>query len=74
VPTSFGPGGIVWSSTTVHLRVGDLTPPFVLAYVDIDGGPRVLARIVGATEVHAGGVVRFVGEDHGDLLVEAVVS
>jgi uncharacterized OB-fold protein len=58
----------------VHLRIGDLAPPFVLAYVDIDGGPRVLARIVDAIEVAAGGAVRFVGDDNGDLLVEAVAS
>jgi len=74
MPKSFGPGGTVWSSTTVHLRIGDLAPPFVLAYVDINDGPRVLARIVGATEVPAGGGVRFVGDDNGDLLVEAVAS
>jgi len=73
-PKSFGPGGTVWSSTTVHLRIGDLAPPFVLAYVDIDGGPRVLARIVDAIEIPAGGAVRFVGDDNGDLLVEAVAS
>lgn len=73
-PKSFGPGGTVWSSTTVHLRIGGLAPPFVLAYVDIDGGPRVLARMIDAIEVPAGGAVQFVGDDNGDLLVKAVAS
>jgi hypothetical protein len=58
----------------VHLRIGDIAPPFVLAYVDIDCWPRVLAPIVAAIEDPAGGVVRIVGNDHGDLLVEAVAS
>lgn len=64
----------MWSSATVHLRIGDLVPPFVLAYVDVDGGPRVLARVVDAIEIPAGGAVRFVGDDNGDLLVAAVAS
>lgn len=71
-PRPFGPGGTVWSSTTVHLRIGDLAPPFVLAYVDIDDGPRILARVVDGVEVPAGSAVRITGAEDGDVLVEAV--
>lgn len=40
----FGPEGTVWSSTIVHLELDGLEPPYGLAYVDLDGGPRVLAH------------------------------
>jgi len=63
---------VVWSSATVHLRIGELAPPFVLAYIDVDAGPRVLAQVVGGNEVTAGGLVRFTGEENGNLTVKAV--
>ncbi len=63
---------MVWSSATVHLRIGELTPPFVLAYIDVDAGPRVLAQVVGGNEIPAGGLVRFTGEENGNLTVKAV--
>lgn len=62
----------MWSSTTVHLRIGDLTPPFVLAYFDLDDGPRVLARVTDGVEIPAGGAAQLIGDDNGDLLIEAV--
>jgi hypothetical protein len=62
----------VWSSTTVHLRIGNLAPPFVLAYFDVDDGPRVLARVIDGVEIPAGGAAQLVGDDNGDLLVKAV--
>ena len=34
----------------MRLPVPGRTPPYALAYVDIDDGPRVLAHIVGATD------------------------
>lgn len=44
--TSFFPAsGTVWASTLLHIGVGDRTPPFAFAYVDLDGGPRVLAPL-----------------------------
>ena len=72
IATDFGPTGVVWSSATVHLRIGELTPPFVLAYIDVDAGPRVLAQVVGGNEIPAGGLVRFTGEENGNLTVKAV--
>jgi uncharacterized protein len=68
-PTRFGPGGIVWSSATVHLRVGHRPPPFTLAYVDLDGGPRVLARLQPDVELACGIRVQIVGTDEGDVVV-----
>ncbi|SDG80136.1 Zn-ribbon domain-containing OB-fold protein [Pseudonocardia oroxyli] len=43
-PARFGPGGTVWSATVVRIPVADRTPPYALAYVDLDDGPRVLAH------------------------------
>ena len=41
--------GVVYSHTTVHRgeRAYAKRPPFVLAYVELDEGPRVLTNIVG---------------------------
>lgn len=50
----FGPEGSVWSFTTVHVEGGgDGPPPYTLAYVDLDAGPRVLLRISGEPGVGA---------------------
>lgn len=68
-PTRFGPGGSVWSSATVHLRVGHRSPPFTLAYVDLDDGPRVLARLRPDVELACGVRVQIVGTDEGDVVV-----
>jgi uncharacterized OB-fold protein len=42
----FGPVGTIWATTRVHVPafVGD-DVPYVLAYVDLDDGPRVLLRL-----------------------------
>jgi uncharacterized protein len=45
-PARFGPGGVVWSYTVVHIPAepgGEA--PYVLGYVDLDDGPRVLLRL-----------------------------
>jgi uncharacterized OB-fold protein len=44
---SFGPTGEVWSSTVVRIPIPGRQPPFGLAYVDLDDGPRVLAHVPG---------------------------
>jgi uncharacterized OB-fold protein len=41
---AFGPDGTVWASTVVHLELPELTPPYGLAYVDLDKGPRILVQ------------------------------
>ena len=45
---SFGPGGTVWSATVVRIPVPGRTPPYGLAYVDLDDGPRILAHTRGS--------------------------
>lgn len=45
-PAAFGPRGTVWSSTVVRVPVAGLEPPYGLAYVDLDDGPRVLVRTI----------------------------
>lgn len=53
-PARFGPGGVVWASTVVRITVGDREPPYGLAYVNLDDGPRVLAHIAGTEPVAVG--------------------
>lgn len=77
-PVAHGPGGVVWASALVHLQVGDRTPPFLLAYVDLAGsdgmpGPRVLARVVAEAELPPGTPVAITRTDGGDIVVEAVL-
>lgn len=71
-PATFGPGGVVWSSTVVRIPVPGRTPPYGLAYVDLDDGPRVLAHVVGTADpLPLGTRVRLLGpSDAGDLQVE----
>jgi uncharacterized OB-fold protein len=70
----FGPGGRVYSSTVVRIAVGDRIPPYALAYVDLDDGPRVLAHVVGddPTAPAVGSRVRLTGPISGDVAVEVV--
>jgi uncharacterized protein len=72
--TTFGRGGAVWSSTVVRVAVPGRTPPYGLAYVDLDDGPRVLAHVdagVDATErLTPGTRVRLTGATpDGDVRV-----
>lgn len=70
-PKKFGPLGTVWSSTVFRVPLPDRTPPWVLAWVDLDGGPRILAHVEGDAErVAIGSRVELVGETvQGDPLV-----
>lgn len=73
--TEFGPGGTVWSSTLVHIPVGSWKPPYALAYIDLDQGPRVLAHLDAPMTLRVGTRVRIVGSDEGgDLIVAAETS
>jgi uncharacterized OB-fold protein len=69
-PARFGPGGTVWASATIHLPVDHREPPFTVAYVDLDRGPRVLTLVKGADSLSPETRVRLVGELQGDLVVE----
>lgn len=67
----FAPTGAIWSSTVVHIRVLTRKAPFALGYVDLDDGPRVMARLA-VPEVHSPGTrVEVVRIEHGDLVAEA---
>ena len=43
--TRFGPAGVVWATTTIHIAQGERSEPYMLAYVDLDDGPRMLAHV-----------------------------
>ncbi|HEY0398093.1 MAG TPA: OB-fold domain-containing protein [Acidimicrobiia bacterium] len=64
-PASFGPGGTVWAGTVVHLPVGHWKPPFGLASVDLDDGPRILAHVTEPLVLPVGSRVRLVGAADG---------
>lgn len=44
-PTEFGPGGTVFAATVLRVPVPGRTPPYALAYIDLDDGPRILAHV-----------------------------
>lgn len=44
-PCGFGPGGSVFSSTMLEIPMPGRPPPTCLAYIDLDDGPRILARV-----------------------------
>lgn len=71
-PAMFGPGGVVWASTVVRVPVPGRTPPYGLAYVDLDDGPRVLAHVLADDDVHTpapvGARVRLVDRTRDDDL------
>lgn len=69
-PAAFGPLGTVWSSTRVQIPVGRWTPPYVLAYVDFDEGPRLLVHVDTPQALRAGTRVCITGADEGgDVMV-----
>ena len=69
-PAGFAPTGRVWSSTVVGIPVTTRRPPFGLAYVDLDGGPRVLVHLAEPAVLPAGTRVRIIGTDQGDLVAD----
>lgn len=64
-PSSFPLTGRVWSATLIHIPVGERLPPFGLAYVDVDDGPRVLAHCADEKPLEVGArvTIREVGDD-----------
>lgn len=70
----FGPRGTVWSSTVVRVPVPGRTPPYAMAYVDLDDGPRVLAHVAGPPERLGVGarVILAPKGTEGDVMVEEV--
>ncbi|MGV9671492.1 Zn-ribbon domain-containing OB-fold protein [Gordonia sp. NPDC003504] len=72
-PAGFAPAGTVWAATTVRMPVGRWSPPFALAYVDVDDGARVLVHVSADPAPHAGGRVSFDGRG-GDLVELGVAA
>lgn len=74
VQAKFGPAGTVYASTVVRIAVGDRTPPYALAYVDLDDGPRILAHVAGGdgSAPPVASRVRLVAPSDGDVVVEVV--
>lgn len=70
-PTEFGPGATVFAATVLRVPVPGRTPPYALAYVDLDDGPRILAHVEGTdTALAPGDRVRVIGVTvEGDPLV-----
>lgn len=44
-PAQFGPAATVFAATVLRVPVPGRAPPYALAYVDLDDGPRVLAHV-----------------------------
>jgi len=66
----FGPEGTVWAATVVRVPVPGRTPPYGLAYVDLDAGPRILAHAPGDAALAVGARVRLAPKTSaGDLAV-----
>jgi uncharacterized OB-fold protein len=45
LPAEFGPGATVFAATVLRVPVPGRAPPYALAYVDLDDGPRILAHV-----------------------------
>jgi uncharacterized protein len=68
--TAAGPRGRVWAATVVRIPVPGRTPPYGLAYVDLDDGPRVLAHTAGDEALAVGSTVELAPQSAaGDLTV-----
>lgn len=72
-PERFAVTGTAWSSTVVAIPVGERRPPFGLAYLDLDDGPRVLVHLAEPAVVPPGTRLRVTGTDRGDLVAEVQV-
>jgi uncharacterized OB-fold protein len=67
-PARFPATGTAWSSTVVAIPVGERRPPFGLAYLDLDDGPRVLVHLAEPAVLEPGARLRITGTDRGDLV------
>lgn len=67
-PARFAPAGSAWSSTVVAIPVGERRPPFGIAYLDLDDGPRVMVHLAEPAVLPLGARLRITGTDRGDLV------
>lgn len=69
--TTFSSVGEVWASTCLRVRVPGHEPPFAVAYVLLDDGPRVLVHTTGDAPLIPGTRARLAAVTvDGDLLAE----
>ncbi|OUS96385.1 Zn-ribbon domain-containing OB-fold protein [Rhodococcus sp. NCIMB 12038] len=73
-PARFARTGSAWSSTVVKIPVGTRRPPFGLAYVDLDDGPRVLVHLDEPAVLELGTRLEITGTDDGDLVATTEVQ
>ncbi|PXY28951.1 hypothetical protein DI005_29680 [Prauserella sp. PE36] len=67
--SAFSPEGEVWASTCLRVRVPGHTPPYAVAYVVLDDGPRVLVHTPGDRPLPPSTRARVTGTSGtGDLL------
>lgn len=71
-PERFAPTGAAWSSTVVEIPVGTHRPPFALAYLDLDDGPRVLVHLAEPAVLDLGARLLITGVDEGDPIAREV--
>lgn len=72
-PARFGPEGTVWSHTVVRIPYGGRTPPYGLAYADLEGGARLLVHLEPGPEARVGGRVRLTrSTPDGDPVAEVL--
>ena len=67
-PARFSPAGSAWSSTVVAIPVGERRPPFGIAYLDLDDGPRVMVHLAEPVVLPLGARLRITGTERGDLV------
>lgn len=69
----FATVGEVWASTCLRVRVPGHQPPFAVAYLVLDEGPRILAHTGGDKPLPIGSRARVVDvTEDGDLVAEAI--
>ena len=67
---TFGPAGVVRASTCLRVRVPGYQPPYAIAYVDLEDGPRVLVHSDGDVPLPLGARVFVTGTTaEGDIAV-----
>lgn len=70
-PDRFGPSGTVSAATCIRVRVPGRTPPYAVAYLDLDDGPRVLVHTPGDAPARPGSRLRLgTKNEHGDLTAD----
>jgi uncharacterized OB-fold protein len=68
----FGPSGVVTASTCIRIAVPGHEPPYAMAYVVLDDGPRVLVHTGNDQALPPGSRVRLASDASGQLSAAAI--